>query len=510
MVGIHRSLIGLAVVGACVFLVGCRVGDIIPGSSNPDPGGSLSQTESMSMASGPITPRVQWSSAVGNIDAAPDEIDGISVDDAGNTVVSGVFRGQVNLGKKTYNSSGGDDIFLASFSRDGSLNWAQQFGGPGLDNTFDLTTDGSGNIYLSGWFSGVVDFGGQTLSSRGATDMFVAKFDTSGNVVWARQFGGEQGDGGNEIAVTASGEIAVSMITEGSVSIDGRNYAFGGGKRDAFVIRMGTDGQVLWVSHVNSPGTERIRALAISPQGDVYAGFQFHKQLRITGADGQTRSLSGVGHWDGALARLDPNGRVAWVHPVMSAENDNVRGIGVGSDNEIYASGKIQGAAQVVDRQVPLPGKVSGDKKGIDYVLKVNKAGQFQWIVGTRSNIKAIGGELQADPRLVITSSLQRGGGALYRIAAQGGPEKIGNFEATHSAPMANLMGLSPSGDLLFNYIPDPVSEGSGSFGDTVSLSRNGRFLVQALRFRETISVAGRSLSTSSKKDSAIVFLTLQ
>lgn len=505
MVRIPRRIVALVAVGASLALVACKVPDMLPGK-----GAGAQLDTSGTTFRGSVTPKVQWAAAVGDIDAAPDEIDGISVDNDGNTIISGVFRGQVNLGAKTYASVGGDDIFLASFNSGGGLNWSHRFGSSGLDNTFDVTTDATGNIYLSGWFSGNVDFGGQTLSSRGATDMFVAKFSSGGGLLWARQFGGSQGDGGNEIAVTANGEIAVSMITEGSVTIGDRNFAYGGGKRDAFVIRMNSEGQIRWVSHVNSEGTERIRALAIAPGGDVYIGFQFHKQLRITGADRQARSLSGAGHWDGALARLDPNGSVQWVLPVMSGNNDNVRGIGVGTDNEIYASGKIQGPATVVDRNVPLPAKVSGDKKGVDYVLKVNKAGQFVWLVGMRSKIKAIGGELQASPRGVVTSSLQRGGGALYRLRSGGKPETIGKIDVSHPAPMAYALGLSPAGDLLFTYIPDPVNEQSGSFGDVLSLSRNGRYLAQALRFRSTIKVGGRSMSTSSKKDSAIVFMTLQ
>ena len=509
MVRISRRAIALAAIGVSLVLVACKVPDLMPSGGDVSPSVSTINKSGATSRVG-TSPSVQWAMAVGDIDAAPDEVDGIAVDNDGNAIVSGVFRGQVNLGARTYASVGGDDIFLASFNSGGQLNWSQAFGGPGRDNTFDLAVDGVGNIYLSGWFSNAVDFGNQTLRSRGATDMFVAKYDPGGSLIWARQFGGNQGDGGNEISVTESGEIAVSLITEGAVTIDGRDFAYGGGRRDAFVIRMDTNGKVRWVSHVNSEGTERIRALDMSPGGDVYVGFQFHRDLRLTGSDGRSRSLTGVGHWNGALARLDPAGRVQWVLPVMSGENDNVRGIGVGSDNEIYASGKIQGPATVVDRNVPLPRKISGDKKGIDYVLKVNKAGEFQWIVGMRSKFKAIGGELVASPQGVITSSLQRGGGVLYRMDKTGKPKAMGKIDASHTAPMAYVMGLSPSGDLRFTYIPDPVTERSGSFGDTLDRSFNGRYFVQALRFRDTIRVGGRELSTSSKKDSAIVFMSLQ
>lgn len=505
MVRIARSTVKFAALGLAMLLPACQVTDAVSGlaggASSGGNGGAYRGGSSVS---------VQWARAVGDIDAAPDEIDGISVDNAGNTVISGVFRGQVNLADRTFTSAGGDDIFIASFNRSGALNWARQAGSGGPDNTFDLTTDGAGNIYASGWFSGSVDFGGQRLTSQGATDAFAVKLDSSGNLLWAKSFGGAQGDGGNEIAVTSGGEIAMTMMTDGQTVIDGRSYNFGGGKRDAFVIRMGTNGGVRWVAHANSGGTERIRALAIAPGGDVYAGFQFNQSVRMTGSDGQSRSLSGVGQWDGALTRLDPSGRVQWLLPVMSGNNDNVRGIGVGSDNEIYASGMIKGPAQVAGRNVNLPDSITGNKKGIDYVLKVNKSGQFVWLVGLRSKIKAIGGELQASPSGVITSALQRGGAKVYRLGAKDQrPSPIDTISVGHAAPMSYITKLSPAGDVVFSYTPEPVTEGSGAFGDVLSLSRNGQYLVQALRFRQTISVGGTKLSTPSRKDSAVIFMSL-
>ncbi|MFK7939328.1 MAG: hypothetical protein AB8B82_08110 [Roseovarius sp.] len=505
MAGIPRSALKIAGLCAVMLLASCKVSDVV---SNTGAGIASGGVDAAYRAGSSVS--VQWARAIGDIDAAPDEIDGISVDNAGNTVIAGVFRGKVNIASSNFNSVGGDDIFLASFNRSGSLNWAKATGSSGPDNIFDVTTDGAGNIYASGWFSGTVDFGGQSLQSAGSVDAFVAKYNSAGGLIWAKSFGGPAGEGGNEISVTSNGEIAVSMMSSGTTVIDGRSFTFGGGKRDAYVIRMDTNGNVRWVSHVNSGGTERIRALAMAPSGDVYLGFQFNGAVRVTGADGSTRALNGAGQWDGALARLNPQGSVQWLLPVMSGNIDNVRGIGVGSDNEIYASGMIKGPATVVDRNVPLPKSIQGNKKGIDYVLKVNKAGQFQWIVGVRSKIKAIGGELQASRSGVITSALQRGGAKVFRLdAGAGRPQPVGDFTVPHAAPMSYIAKLSPSGNLVFSYSPDPVSEGSGAFGDVLSLSPNGRYLVQALRFRKSISVGGKTLSTQSKKDSAVLFLNL-
>lgn len=116
-----------------------------------------------------------WAHSIGEIDTQKDEIDGVFVDNNGNTVFSGVFRGQVNLDNKTYRSRGKGDIFIASVRKNGSYNWVLHVGGSGDDNTYDISGDAEGNIVLSGWFSESIQFGDIHIQSRGETDMFVAK-----------------------------------------------------------------------------------------------------------------------------------------------------------------------------------------------------------------------------------------------------------------------------------------------------------------------------------------------
>ena len=75
--------------------------------------------------------------------------------------------------------------------------------------------------------------------------------------------------------------------------------------------------------------------------------------------------------------------------------------------------------------------------------------------------------------------------------------------------PTSYLAGFTPNGDLRFVYSPSPSGKGSGAMGDVLKVSPNGRYAVQALRFRGTLSVAGRAMQTPSKKDSAIILFQL-
>ncbi|MEM1314178.1 MAG: hypothetical protein AAGI51_06475, partial [Pseudomonadota bacterium] len=122
--------------------------------------GAAAQSEQVRVfAEGGALPDVVWAESFGAVDAVSDEVDAISIDPEGNTVVSGIFRGAFDIAGETLRSRGAGDIFIASFSPEGALRWLRHAGSPGEDNTFDLTTDGAGDIYLSGWFSGTIELG---------------------------------------------------------------------------------------------------------------------------------------------------------------------------------------------------------------------------------------------------------------------------------------------------------------------------------------------------------------
>ena len=272
------------------------------------------------------SPSVRWAVSLGAEDSDADEVDGIAIGPAGQVLATGVFRISLVVGDEAFRSAGEGDVFLASYAVDGAVNWARRFGGPGDENAFDLAVDAAGNIVISGWFSGTVDFGGVSLTSRGATDMMVAKYDAAGRLIWARSFGGAAGDGGNEIATTGAGEIAVAMIADGPTSIDGTAYQGGGGTRDSYLLRLGPDGSLRWVATFNGTGTERIRAVTMNEAGEVWAGFQYRGTLLAAG-----RQLPAAGDWDGAVVKIDARGAQQWVRPVAGVGEDNVRGLAASS-----------------------------------------------------------------------------------------------------------------------------------------------------------------------------------
>lgn len=455
-------------------------------------GAGMVAAESMQVFGGAGgTPEVLWAVPVGETSREEDEIDGVSVDVDGNAAISGVFRGRLDLGENRFEAQGRGDIFVAGYARNGELRWARQIGGAGDDNTYDMAADGRGNIYLSGWFADTVDFGGIVLESRGSQDMFVAKLDRDGNTIWVRSFGGRQADGGNEIAVLSGGDIAVAGISEGDFVVDGHTFPAGGGARDGYVMRMSPAGDVIWVVPAAGPGTERIRAMSINEAGEVFVGFQFRDQLNVGGMQ-----LASQGDWDGAAAKLSRDGTLEWLLPVGGNDVDNVLGIAAGPDGSVYVAGEFSGPAIVIDREVPSIGR-----KGDEFLIRLSGDGAPRWIVSMGGPGTGNGAEIEADARGVIVSSLIEAETVIRRNR-----DTIATI--TPEGPSAYLAGFTEDGQLRFFYMP-AAARGSGTNGNTVAVTPDGRYAVQALRFRGAVTAAGRTMETSADLDSAVIFLAL-
>jgi hypothetical protein len=125
-------------------------------------------------------------------------IQNIKIDASGNRYVVGNFSATADFdpsaGTANLTSAGGSDIFIAKYNSSGDYVWAKRIGGTGADQGNSLTLDGSGNVFLTGYFAGTVDFDPSAstanLISAGGNDIFIAKYNSSGDYVWANGIGG--------------------------------------------------------------------------------------------------------------------------------------------------------------------------------------------------------------------------------------------------------------------------------------------------------------------------------
>ncbi len=120
-----------------------------------------------------------WSSGFG--DEFTQEARSVAVDHAGNVIVTGWMHGTIDFGGESLTATG-DDIFLAKFDTYGNHLWSHRFSPSVMGITYpSVAVDHFGNVVLAGWFFGAVDFGGGLLTAPGHhSDVFVAKFTPGG------------------------------------------------------------------------------------------------------------------------------------------------------------------------------------------------------------------------------------------------------------------------------------------------------------------------------------------
>lgn len=147
---------------------------------------------------------------------------GVAVDAAGDVYFTGSFLGTMTIGTSLA-SAGGTDIFLAKLSgATGAAVWGKRFGDAAIEQAGrTVTVDGQGNVLMVGAFNGTVDFGGGPLTTAGATDAFVAKFDPTGAHMFSRAFGTTEVELGRSIAADAMGNFVVVGDTKGAVDLGG-------------------------------------------------------------------------------------------------------------------------------------------------------------------------------------------------------------------------------------------------------------------------------------------------
>ncbi|MBI4662022.1 MAG: SBBP repeat-containing protein [Verrucomicrobia bacterium] len=193
--------------------------------------------------------RILWAKNAG--DRYQDEGRSVAVDTSGNAWLFGTIAATNAFGST---SPWQLDAFLAKYDASGKLLWSRQSGGSGSDAGRAITIDPEGNAYATGEFSGTVNFGPSTLASQGGSDLFVAKYDSSGGVVWANQLGGRSDDFSFGIARDANGNI----------------YVCGNISNQLSVAKSDKDGTLLWLQNAGGNGDSAAHGVAVDRTGQIY------------------------------------------------------------------------------------------------------------------------------------------------------------------------------------------------------------------------------------------------
>lgn len=161
----------------------------------------------------------------------------IAIDAIGNLYVTGFINGSATFGGITKTSSGIFDIFIVKYNNSGIVQWVQTAGGIDEEYGQGIAVDASGNVYVTGFFNGTTTFDTISKTSFGDYDIFVAKYNTNGIFQWMQTVGGISEDRSQGIAIDVLGNVYETGYFSGLVNI-GNTSKTSAGSFDALLTRF--------------------------------------------------------------------------------------------------------------------------------------------------------------------------------------------------------------------------------------------------------------------------------
>lgn len=270
----------------------------------------------------------------------------VATDASGNVYLAGQTNGGVNLASGGFQNfrGGGFDAFLVKFDSTGNRIWATYYGGPGDDFGTGVATDKYGNVFLTGHTASttrIASLGFQNSYCGGMYDNFLAKFNSSGNRLWATYYGGAGEEESSQVTCDLWGNIYLEGNTNSisGIASSGFQNIFGGGYRDSYLVKFNSSGARLWATYYGGSNYDYCNGLTTDHKGNIYL-------------TGETSSISGIasggfqdtlyGNYNAFLAKFDSLGKRIWGTYYGKGPNCYTEAYGIASDSSdcIYISGE--------------------------------------------------------------------------------------------------------------------------------------------------------------------------
>jgi hypothetical protein len=320
----------------------------------------------------------------------------VAVDASANIYTVGMFEWTVDfdpgpgvdLHTSNAEATALDGAFLSKFDSSGNFQWARTWGGLGCGNAADaygVAINDSGDVFVTGIFWGTVDFdpgsGVEEHTAIGEQDMFLSKFDASGNFQWTRVWGGEGTDESWGIAVDKSGNIIITGRFGFSVDFDPGpgvdNHE--GDANDDFITKFNPSGDFQWArtwGSKNNSAFDMSYAIAVDGSENIYVAGIFGNKADFDPGTGVDEHTS-VGGTDIFIAKFNSSGVFQWARTWGGANEDYGQGVAVDGLGKLYVTGWFRYLADFN----PGPGvdEHSSDVENELFLSKFDTSGNFIW-----------------------------------------------------------------------------------------------------------------------------------
>lgn len=421
--------------------------------------------------------RFSWAKGIGG--ANEDRLEAIASDASGNVYTIGYFKDTTDFdpgpGVLNLMSAGKSDIFISKLDPNGNFIWVQKIGGVGEDWAHEINIDTAGYLYITGEFEGTVDFnpgpGVSNLTSSGLLDIFIAKLDTSGNLIWAKQVGGVSSyDYGTSITADLSGNVYVSGYFWGGVAdFDPGpmvyNLTSDVSYFDAYILKLDSGGNFSWAKMIGGNGHDWAKKITVDFEGNVYATGEFQVTVDFNPGTG-INNLTASGASDIFVLKLNTKGIFHWARKMGGAGWDEGEAITVDLYGNVYSTGRF---VQTVDFD-PGAGVYNLTGNSIDaYISKLDKNGDFVWAKQIGGRLADLGNGIKTDN----VGNVYTTGGFVEKVDFDPGPDS-----SFIDAGVYNRNGFISKLDTGGNFIwAEGLGGKSFNYGCLITLDHSGSII---------------------------------
>ncbi len=292
-------------------------------------------------ATAQVAPR--WVTASGS--TGDDTGQAIALDSAGNSYVVGTFTDDITFGSTTLKSNGSSDIFITKYKNDGSILWAKSFGGSAEDIGYSIACDAGGTVIFTGSFMSTAYYAKDSLKSIGGTDVVVGKLSTDGAFLWMQRFGSTTDDAGRSVTIDDKGNYYISGAFTDKITFPGTKAGTitSAGATDVFLAKYSPTGEALWAKRGGGTSYDEARAVCFDKNGFIdMAGF-FWGTATFPG--GTASDLTSAGNYDCFVTQYSLDGVPQWARKAGGFSDDEPNAITVDDTGTIFVTGFYTGTA---------------------------------------------------------------------------------------------------------------------------------------------------------------------
>ena len=356
-------------------------------------------------------PVMDWASTAGG--EKNDRGYNVVASDDGNVFTMGTYVDTIIFknGTNEYSLPGNEEYnntYVQKISPDGELLWAIGYTGLGVSAVTgkEITIAPNGNIVLLAFFYGTIDAdpGPNTYNLtavEGLRNYFVTVLDIFGNFIWAKnsvQVG--DFDDIETIKVNTEGDFFIAGSFSNTVDFDSGDSSFlvtSAGDADAFVLKLNSIGQFVWVKTFGAAGLDNAPTLCLDPQSNVFISGWFVGSVDFDPGPDFRELISTGDPFNLYLLKLSTDGNFSWVTHFTQTDNVFVREITSDQFGNIYAISDLYGVVDF-DPGVGVSELTSAGGSDVS-IVKYSNSGNFIWARG-------VGGSNYEFPAGIVTNSV--------------------------------------------------------------------------------------------------------